>query len=44
MTDIIELKPGGAEIQVTFDNMHEYLALTKQKILDLVVGSVKKQF
>ena len=44
VTDIHELKPGGADMPVTFGNMHEYLALTKQKIFDLVVGSVKRQF
>jgi hypothetical protein len=29
---------------VTFDSMQEYLDLFKQKVYELVVGSVRRQF
>jgi hypothetical protein len=38
------LKPGGAEILVTYDNMQEYLDLTKKKIKEIMIDSVKRQF
>ena len=38
------MKPGGAEILVTYDNMQEYLELTKKKIKEIMVDSAKRQF
>ena len=42
--EIIELKPGGAQIQVNFDNMHEYVQLYEEKMYELLVNSISKQF
>ena len=42
--EIFELKPGGSEIFVTFDNMQEFIDLSKKKIYEIEVESVRKQF
>ena len=39
----IELKPGGASVPVTLDNLEEYISLVKQKIYENVIQSVEKQ-
>jgi allophanate hydrolase subunit 1 len=44
VNEIVELKPGGSNLFVTFDSMQEYLDLFRQKVFELVVGSVKRQF
>jgi hypothetical protein len=44
MNEIFELKPGGSNVLVTFESMQEYLDLFRQKVFELVVGSVKQQF
>ena len=44
VNEIIELKPGGSEILVTFDNMQEFIDLSKKKIYEIEVESVRKQF
>jgi hypothetical protein len=44
VNEIVELKPGGSNVFVTFESMQEYLDLFRQKVCELVVGSVRRQF
>jgi hypothetical protein len=44
VNEIVELKPGGSNALVTFESMQEYLDLYKQKVCELIVGSVRRQF
>ena len=36
--------PGGASIEVSIENREQFIALTKQKILETIVNEVKPQF
>jgi hypothetical protein len=40
----MELLPNGAEIAVNKDNLEQFIALTKQKIYDIIVNGVQQQF
>ena len=39
----IELLPGGSKIPVNRDNLEDFIALTKEKIFDIIVSQVKRQ-
>lgn len=43
MGEAVELIHGGASIPVTLANVDEYIKLSKEKILESVIGSVSKQ-
>lgn len=40
----IELVPGGAEKALTMENLEEFIKLTKEKIYEIIVKGVEKQF
>lgn len=42
--EIVELLPGGANIEVTFENRLEYLKLLREKIIEIIVKQTSQQY